>query len=71
MVRVIAVLLIALGLVGLIWGGISWTQRERVVDFGPVEVTQEEREGIPVPPVVGGICLVAGVLLLMSSRRTA
>jgi hypothetical protein len=71
MVRAIAVLLIALGLVGLIWGGISWTQREKVVDLGPIEVTQEEREGVPVPPLVGGICLVAGVLLLMRGRQPA
>jgi hypothetical protein len=71
MIRIIAVLLIALGLVGLIWGGISWTQREQVVDFGPLEVTQEERETIPVPPVVGGVLLVAGVLLLIGSRRVA
>jgi hypothetical protein len=69
--RAIAIVLIALGLVGLIYGGITWTQREKVVDFGPVEVTRNERKSVPLPPIVGGVCLVAGVLLLIGGRRTA
>jgi hypothetical protein len=69
--RLIAFVLIALGLIGLIYGGISWTQREKVVDLGPIEVTHDERKAVPLPPIVGGICLVAGVLLLIGARRTA
>jgi hypothetical protein len=69
--RLIAFVLIALGLIGLLYGGISWTQREKVVDLGPVEVTHDERKAIPLPPIAGGVCLVAGVLLLIGSRRTA
>jgi hypothetical protein len=69
--RVIAVLLIVLGLVGLIYGGISWTRREKVVDIGPLQVTSEHEKTLPVPPIVGGICLAAGIVLLMKSGRTA
>ncbi len=69
--RAIAVVLVVIGLVGLVYGGISWTRRERVVDLGPVEVTQEKHQTIPLPPLVGGICLAAGVLLLFGSRRAA
>jgi hypothetical protein len=67
----IAVVLIALGLVGLIYGGISWTQRDEVVDLGPIEVTQVERKSVPLPPIIGGILLVAGVLMLVTGRRRA
>ena len=65
--RILGVLLIALGLVGLIYGGVTWTRREKVVDLGPLQVTQDKEKSVPVPPIVGGICLVAGVLLVMKS----
>jgi uncharacterized membrane protein YidH (DUF202 family) len=71
-VKLLAIVLIVLGVIGLVAGGISWTQREKVVDLGPVEVTRENRESIPLPPVVGGLLLVAGVVLLVANgRKTA
>ncbi len=69
--KIVGVLLVALGLVGLLYGGVSWTRREKVVDLGPLEVTQEHEKSLPVPPIVGGICLVTGVLLMMKSGRVA
>ncbi len=70
--KLIGIVLIVLGVIGLLAGGISWTQREKVVDLGPVEVTRENRESIPLPPVIGGVLLVAGVVLLVAGgRRTA
>jgi len=69
--RILGILLIVLGLVGLIYGGVSWTQREKVADIGPIHVTGEREKSVPVPPLVGGVCLVAGVLLLMKSGRAA
>jgi hypothetical protein len=69
--RAVAILLIALGLVGLIYGGVSWTRREKVVDIGPLEVTREHEKSLPLPPLVGGLCLAAGVVLLMRSGRPA
>jgi uncharacterized membrane protein YidH (DUF202 family) len=69
--RILGVLLIVLGIVGLIYGGVSWTQQEKVVDLGPLEVTSERQKSLPVPPIVGGVCLVAGVLLVLKGGRTA
>jgi hypothetical protein len=65
------IVLIVLGLVALLYGGISWTEREKVVDVGPIEVTREDRERLPVPPIVGGLLLTAGVVLVIVRRRTA
>lgn len=62
---VAAILLIVLGVAGLLWGGITYTHDKKVVDLGPVEVTRTEHERIPLPPLVGGLFLVAGVALLM------
>jgi hypothetical protein len=68
-VKVIAVLLIVLGLVALAYGGITMTTRDKVVDLGPVEVTQEETHRLPLPPVVGGVAVAAGIILLVAGAK--
>ena len=68
--RIGGLTLVALGLIALLWGGVFWTDRETVLDAGPFEVTAEEREGVAVPPVVGVVLVVAGVLLLVLPART-
>ena len=67
--RILGFVLIVIGLIGLIYGGITWTQREEVLDLGPIEVSRQERETIPLPPIVGGVCLVAGVLMIVADGR--
>ena len=67
--RMLGIVLIVLGLVALLYGGISWTERKKVVDVGPIEVTREDHERLPVPPIVGGLLLTAGVVLVVVRRR--
>ena len=62
---VVAILLIVLGIAGLSYGRLSFTRNEKVVDLGPVEVTREKRESLPLPPIVGGLLLVSGIALLV------
>lgn len=64
-----AVVLIALGVAGLAYGGLSFTHKENVVDLGPLKVTQDKRETLPLPPIVGGLFIVAGVALLVTGGR--
>lgn len=67
--RIAGIVLIIIGLIGLIWGGISWTDTKTVVDLGPIQATAQERETIPITPIVGGIALVAGIVLLVIPGR--
>lgn len=68
--RIIGVALIVIGLAGLLWGGFSWTEEKTILDIGPVEARAEERKSLPISPIVGGIVLVAGlVLLVLPDRR--
>jgi hypothetical protein len=67
--RIAGIVLIVLGLVGILWGGFSWTQEKTVVDVGPFKATTQEHKTIPFPPVAGGIALVAGVVLLVLPGR--
>ena len=69
---IIAVALIVLGIAGLTYGRLSVTHTKKVVDLGPVEVTKQERNTLPIPPIAGGLCLVAGVaLLVVGGKRSA
>ena len=67
--RIVGVILVIIGLVGLLWGGFSWTQERTVVDIGPIEARAQERETLPISPIVGGLALVAGLVLLVVPAR--
>jgi UDP-N-acetylmuramyl pentapeptide phosphotransferase/UDP-N-acetylglucosamine-1-phosphate transferase len=67
--RIAGIVLIVLGLVGVLWGGFSWTREKTVVDLGPIQARAQERRTIPIPPVAGGIAIVAGVVLLVVPAR--
>ena len=63
--KVIGIILIVLGVVGLAYGGLTWTRRETIVDAGPIEITADKTERVPLPPIAGGLLLIAGVVLVM------
>lgn len=69
--RVAGLVLVVLGIVALLWGGVFWTDRDTLIDAGPLEVTTEQREGVRVPPVVGIIALIGGVVLLVAPKRAS
>ena len=66
---IIAIILIALGIVAFAYQGITYTTREKVVDLGPIQVTADKTKTIPLPPIVGAIALVGGIVLLVVGNR--
>jgi len=66
---IIAIILIVLGIAAFAYQGITYTTREKVVDVGPVQVTSEKTKTIPLPPIVGAIALVGGIVLLVVGRK--
>ncbi len=67
--KILGVILIVLGLVGLAWGGFTYTTREKVVDIGPIHATREKEHSVPLPPIAGAVALIGGVLLLIAGRK--
>jgi drug/metabolite transporter (DMT)-like permease len=68
---VVGILLIIVGVVGLAFGGFSFTRKEKVLDVGPIEASADKKESVPVPPILGALAIVGGVVLLASSARRA
>jgi uncharacterized membrane protein YidH (DUF202 family) len=69
--KILGIVLVVVGLVGLIYGGVTWTREEKVMEIGPIEMTKEKNERFPIPPVLGAVALVAGVVLLVKKGRLA
>jgi uncharacterized membrane protein YidH (DUF202 family) len=69
--QVIGILLIVVGLISLLMGGISWTREKTVIDIGPIEAKTRERETIPLPPIIGGLLVAGGVILLVVRPKRA
>ena len=67
--QIVGLVLTIAGVVALLWGGFFWTDRDTVLDAGPLEVQTEEREGFAVPPVLGVIALVGGIVLMAIPDR--
>lgn len=67
--KILGIILIVLGLIALATGGLSWTQREKVVDLGPIEATAERQKSLPLPPIFGGAALIAGIVLVVAGGR--
>jgi hypothetical protein len=68
---IVAILLLALGVAGLGYQGITYTTRERVVDAGPIHIDAEKQHTIPIMPIAAALLVAGGVALLIMGRRKA
>jgi len=69
---ILGLILIVVGIVVLAYGGFaSFTTKENVAKLGPLEVNKENEHRVPIGPIVGGVCIVGGVLLLVAGRNTS
>ena len=67
--RIIGMILIVIGVIALVFGGITYTRREKVLDIGPLQASTERQKTIPLSPVLGGLALVGGVALMIAGSR--
>lgn len=68
-VLIIAIVLIAIGVISLAYEGITYTTREKILEVGPLRATAEKEKTIPLPPILGGLALAGGVVLLLIAAR--
>jgi hypothetical protein len=67
--KTLGIILIALGVFGLAWGGFTYTTTERVLDIGPIHATRDETHHVPPPPIAGAGALIGGIVLLVAGKK--
>ena len=65
------IVLVVLGIISLAYQGISYTTQKKVLDIGSLHATKDEKHRVPLPPVLGGLLLIGGVLLLVSGSKAS
>lgn len=65
----IGIILIVIGIVAFTYQGITYTTQEKVLDIGPIKMTSEKTKTIPLPPIVGGVAVAGGIVLLVLGSK--
>lgn len=66
---ILGIALVVIGLFALAYQGLTYTTQKKVVDLGPIKATKEERHTIPLPPILGALALIGGVVVVVSDRN--
>ena len=70
--RILGIILIVIGVLSLIWGGVTYVKDRDTVDLGVAKVVTEEKERVSIPPILGVVALVVGgVLVGVSAKKTS
>lgn len=64
----IGLVLVVLGILALVYQGIGYTTQKKVVDIGPIQATKQEHKTIPLPPILGAIALIGGIVLIARDK---
>ena len=67
--KILGFLLVVFGVLALVYGGISYNRQRTVIAVGSFKATATEQKNVPLSPIVGGIALLGGVLLLVVPRK--
>jgi hypothetical protein len=63
-IMLVGIVLVVIGVVSLVYQGITYTTREKVLQIGPLEATKKTEKTIPLPPLLGGASLATGIVLI-------
>jgi drug/metabolite transporter (DMT)-like permease len=67
--KILGIVLIVVGIIGLAWGGFSFTTREKVADIGPIHASRDKNHSVPLPPLAGALALVGGIALVAVGKE--
>ena len=68
-IMIIGLILIVLGIGALAYQGITYTTREKIFDIGSIQASADVQKTIPLSPILGGLSLVGGIVLVVIGRK--
>jgi uncharacterized membrane protein len=68
-ITIVGIVLIVLGIVAFTYQGITYTSREKIIDIGPFQATADTQKTIPLSPLLGGLALVGGIVLVVVGAK--
>jgi uncharacterized membrane protein HdeD (DUF308 family) len=67
---VVGIILIVIGIIALAYQGITYTTHKKVLDLGPIQATEAQRHTVPLPPILGALALIGGVVVLVAGSKS-
>ncbi len=68
--KTIGFVLVVVGVLALLYGGISYSRQKTIIDVGSFKATATEQKNIPLSPIIGGVALLGGILLIATQRKS-
>jgi hypothetical protein len=69
--KLVGIILIVLGVLALVYQGIQYTTKEKILDIGSIKLSADTKKTIPLPPIVGGVAIVVGIAMIFVDRKKA
>jgi uncharacterized membrane protein len=66
---IIGIILIVFGIIALAYGGFTYKEKKKDVDLGPLQISHSEEHTVPFPPILGGLCLAGGIVLVLVGNK--
>ena len=66
----VGILLVVVGVIGFAVGGFTFTREKKDVDLGPVQISHQKKETVPISPILSSIALIGGIALVAVGARS-
>lgn len=64
------IILIVMGVIMMVYTGFNYVTTEKVVDLGPIQINQEKNHPVQWSPIIGGVLLLGGIILIISDKKS-
>jgi drug/metabolite transporter (DMT)-like permease len=69
--KLVGIVLVVVGILALAYQGFTYTTHKKIVDIGPIQATKEEHHAVPIPPILGALAVIGGMVVLVIDRRNS
>ena len=67
--KTIGIVLIAIGIVMMVYTGFNYVTKEKVVDIGPIQINAEKNHTVQWPPIVGVVLIIGGIVVIVFDKK--